>query len=216
VTQGILGYARKNDSGQLKLERFGETLSESDVEISDDTFLLKEEDARKLMEPPRASRMALHPARANLRPGERQAFTIEVFDQYGQIFQASEPDWSATGGTIGSDGIYLAGAHAGFFGIHAVVDVLEIHGEVRISTAAEPEGPSPSPGAGAIAWRGTISPQKWMTFYTKVLTRFVGTPGLKLEVSFEAPAKPEETKTKVDETKTALRELGLSEDVQSH
>lgn len=28
----------------------------------------------------------------------------------------------------------------------------------------------------------------WMTFYTKVPSRFVNTPGLKLEISFEAPA----------------------------
>lgn len=35
VTQGVLGYARKDASGQLKLERFGESLSEMEVEISD-------------------------------------------------------------------------------------------------------------------------------------------------------------------------------------
>jgi hypothetical protein len=34
-----------------RLERFGQNLSELEVEISDDAFILKEEDARKLMEP---------------------------------------------------------------------------------------------------------------------------------------------------------------------
>lgn len=53
-----------------------------------------------------------------------------------------------------------------------------------------------------------------MTFYTKVLSRFVNTPGLKLEVSFEAPAEGDQARSKGDEAKTALRELGLSEDVE--
>lgn len=213
VTQGLLGYARKNAAGQLKLERFSETMTELEVEISDDAFLLKDDDARKVMEPPRATSITLHPTRASLKPGERQAFDVQVFDQYGQLFQASHPGWSCTGGTIGNDGVYAAGADAGFFGVHAVVDVLEAHSEVRISAEVEPETSSVPLSAGAISWRGTISPQKWMTFYTKVLTRFVGSPGLKIEISFEAPTKPEETKSKLEETKTALRELGLSEEI---
>lgn len=214
VTQGILGYARKDASGQLKLERFRETLSELEVEISDDAYLLREEDARKLMEPPRAANITLHPSRASLKPAERQAFNIQVFDQYGQLLQAPHPEWSSTGGTIGNDGVYVAGPDAGFFGVQVIVDVLEAHADVRISTDVQPEPVSPPPATGTIAWRGTISPQKWMTFYTKVLTRFVGSPGLKIEISFEAPTKPEERRSKLEETKTALRELGLSEDIE--
>ena len=213
VTQGMLGYARKDATGQLKLERFGESLSELEVEISDDAFILREDDARKLMEPPRVTRLTVRPARAHLKPGERQAFTLEAFDQYGQPFQ-TQAEWSGTGGTIGSDGVYVAGVDVGFFGVDAVADQAEARVDVRISTVNEPETRPPPAAAGTIAWRGTISPQKWMTFYTKVLTRFVSAPGLKIEVSFEAPTKPEETRSKVEETQTALRELGLSEDVE--
>jgi hypothetical protein len=53
-----------------------------------------------------------------------------------------------------------------------------------------------------------------MSFYTKVLSRFVGAKGLKLEVKFEVPSGDAVTKAKIDETKTALRELGLSEDLE--
>ena len=148
----------------------------------------------------------------NLRPGERQAFIFEAFDQYGQIFQAL-PEWSGTGGVIGDDGVYTAGPDAGFFGVHVVSEHLEARVDVRISTVSVPDAPLP-PAAGTIAWRGTVAPQKWMTFYTKVLTRFVSAPGLKIEVAFEAPTKPGRTKSKTEETKTALRELGLSEDVE--
>ena len=84
--------------------------------------------------------------------------------------------------------------------------------DVRISLDTAPASAPSSPGT--ITWRGTVSPQKWMTFYTKVLSRFANTPGLKLEVSFEAPAGADQAKSKGDETKIALRELGLSEDVE--
>ena len=53
-----------------------------------------------------------------------------------------------------------------------------------------------------------------MNFYTKVLSRFVGAKGLKLEVKFEVPAGDAVTKAKVDEAKTALRELGLAEEIR--
>jgi hypothetical protein len=52
-----------------------------------------------------------------------------------------------------------------------------------------------------------------MNFYTKVLSRFVGAKGLKLNVSFEVPSSEAVTKAKIDEAKVALRELGLSEEL---
>ena len=52
-----------------------------------------------------------------------------------------------------------------------------------------------------------------MNFYTKVLSRFASTPGLKLEVSFEVPPGEGATEARLEETKAALRELGLAEDV---
>jgi hypothetical protein len=54
-----------------------------------------------------------------------------------------------------------------------------------------------------------------MNFYTKVLSRFATAPGLKLHVRFELPADDSVTDTKIEETRTALRELGLDDDVQS-
>ena len=50
-----------------------------------------------------------------------------------------------------------------------------------------------------------------MNFYTKVLSRFAATAGLKLEVSFEVPAGETVTDAKREETKAALHELGLNE-----
>jgi hypothetical protein len=76
-------------------------------------------------------------------------------------------------------------------------------------------GPLPLPVVGKLTWEGTVPPQKWMTFYTKVLSRFPIGEGLKLTVKVEIQPKDGLPKQKVAETKTALRELGLSEEVQT-
>src|SRR5690606_40377783 len=79
-----------------------------------------------------------------------------------------------------------------------------------------PSGSSEPPPGTEIAgfhWSGEISPQKWMNFYTKVLSRFATGGGLKLTVSVDVEPPGGTTVAKVEETKVALRELGLSEDV---
>ncbi len=73
--------------------------------------------------------------------------------------------------------------------------------------------PPPATEIAGFQWAGEISPQKWMNFYTKVLSRFATSGGLKLTVSVDVEPPGGTTVSKVEETKVALRELGLSEDV---
>lgn len=73
--------------------------------------------------------------------------------------------------------------------------------------------PPPGTEIAGFHWSGEISPQKWMNFYTKVLSRFATSGGLKLTVSVDVEPPGGTTVSKVEETKVALRELGLSEDV---
>jgi len=54
-----------------------------------------------------------------------------------------------------------------------------------------------------------------MNFYTKVLTKFVKTGSLKLNVSIEATPKDGVADHQVEETKVALRELGLNDNVHT-
>ena len=54
---------------QLKLERFGESLAEMEVELSEDVFLLKTADAQKLLEPPRVAALSIRPAAIQVKPG---------------------------------------------------------------------------------------------------------------------------------------------------
>lgn len=62
--------------------------------------------------------------------------------------------------------------------------------------------------------QGEVPPQKWMNFYTKVLSRFVSTEGLKLKVSFEVPAVGDQGQTKADEARSGLKELDLDDNIQ--
>lgn len=78
-------------------------------------------------------------------------------------------------------------------------------------------GPEPA-GSKAIRWKREMPPQKWMNFYTKVLSRFASSPGLKLqvtfEVTFEVPAEGDQGQSKADDARSGLKELGLNDDVE--
>ena len=66
-----------------------------------------------------------------------------------------------------------------------------------------------------LRWIGEITPQKWMNFYTKVLARFATAQGLRLTLTVEVQPEGGITKAKVQETRVALRELGMAENVET-
>ncbi len=63
-------------------------------------------------------------------------------------------------------------------------------------------------------WSGFITPQKWMNFYTKVLARFAAVHGLTLTLAVRVQPEDGVSKAKIEEVRIALRELGMSEDVE--
>ncbi len=213
VTQGLIGYATKDSAGRLKLEKLKETLIDAEVEISDDVFIVKEGEARKLREPPRLMQVMVRPEHVTVRVGEQASFGCSGVDQYGQNIAVDQVEWSATGGGVDSKGLFTAGDHGGAFTINATAANVEGIAEIRVVAHDEPAPLPPTLGEQVIRWRGTVPPQKWMNFYTKILTRFASTPGLKLEVSFEVPVDVEQVQGKVNETKAGLKELGLEENV---
>jgi hypothetical protein len=217
VTQGQLGYASKDASGRLKLEKFKESLSDVDVEISDEVFVLKADEAQKLLEPPRLASLTIRPEHVVLKPGEQAAFACSALDQYGHPFAAPAVTWSASSGSITPEGVYTAGTTGGLHSVRAAAGDREAIAEVRVRTEQpQPDGedddkPIEKPGKRMLRWRGTVPPQKWMNFYTKVLTRFASSPELKLEVSFEIPIDRDQAQSKTDETRCGLKELGLDD-----
>jgi hypothetical protein len=65
-----------------------------------------------------------------------------------------------------------------------------------------------------LVWSGDVPHQKWMNFYTKVLSKFAATAGLKLTLRVEVAPAEGVSPQKVDETKVALRELGLKDSLE--
>ena len=220
VSRGVFGYATKDTSGQLKLSHFNESLSDADIGISDDFYILKAEDAQKLLEPPRLDGISARPGDVVLKPGEQASFSCEGIDQDGQPFAINSVTWSATGGSIGADGLYAADndSTGGLFMVKAEADGLESIAEVRITLPSQPGGGGdagdPPSSSKSIHWQGEVPPQKWMNFYTKVLSRFASAKGLKLRVSFEVPAEGDQGQAKADEAQSGLKELGLDDDVR--
>jgi predicted DCC family thiol-disulfide oxidoreductase YuxK len=69
--------------------------------------------------------------------------------------------------------------------------------------------------AAKVRWQGILPPQKWNLFYNKVLSRFAVNQNLHLEVHFTAEPQEGVSAQKLEETKLALRELGLSDDLET-
>jgi hypothetical protein len=215
VNQGLFGYTvREGDQYGDILFKPDTGLVESDVEFSDDVFILTAERAKQLIQPPRLDRLEVRPSVLRLRSGESASFTAAGFDQHGHDYPCAAVAWSSTGGTIDASGRFAAES-VGSYTVRARVDAVEGAAEVRVVEESTPPAP-PHPPAQGIAWRGAVPPQKWMNFYTKVLSRFAATPGLKLEVSFEVPPGDAATDAKREEVQSALRELGLAEGFGSH
>ncbi len=71
-------------------------------------------------------------------------------------------------------------------------------------------------GPAGFSWEGDITPQKWMNFYMKILAPFVTGGGIKLKVHVDVAPAEGISEGKIDEVRTALRELGMSEEIRLH
>jgi hypothetical protein len=79
----------------------------------------------------------------------------------------------------------------------------------------EPEIITPVALPRLLKWSGVITPQKWMNFYTKVLSKFATIKDLKLTLKVEVLVEGAIATQKIEETKVALAELGLNNDVKT-
>ena len=80
--------------------------------------------------------------------------------------------------------------------------------------AAGKDGNGPEK-AKVIRWNGAIPPQKWTTFYMKVVSPFAAVPGLSLRVAVEVPAdqNDQQAKSQTERIRNALRDLNLDDSV---
>jgi hypothetical protein len=83
------------------------------------------------------------------------------------------------------------------------------------SRRAAPPVRQPGEHLPGLTREGEILPNKWMQFYTKVLSRFAIGGGLKLSVKVEIRPPEGVSKQRKAETEMALRDLGLEDQVSS-
>jgi len=194
-------------------------LHTEDIEISDDVFIIMGEEAKKHIEPPKLTSIVISPENVVVEPGKKQTFLAKGLDQHNREFPVNKIESGCTGGSIDEDGVLSAAEYEGSFIVKASV------GETTGTAAyaiAKPGKVPPDTGKvpkleeiSRLSWVGEIPPQKWMNFYTKVLSKFGGAEVLKIMLNVEISPKGGISKQKVEETKTALRELGLNDDVKT-
>jgi hypothetical protein len=104
VARGLFGYAVKDAQDRFEPLYFNTALSESEVEFSDETFLLTADEARKRTEPPQLTRVVLNQENVQLNPGGTTTFGVSCYDQHGQSYPCPDVVWSAEGGKIDQTG----------------------------------------------------------------------------------------------------------------
>jgi hypothetical protein len=179
-------------------------------------FIITAALAEKSVEPPHLTTLALTPDQTQIGPGKKQTFGAKGFDQHGREIKIKGVIWKATGGKIDADGVFTAGADEGRFVVTAAAGEVTGTAAVEIATGAVPPVPKPvKTKPGQLSWSGEVPAQKWMNFYTKVLSRFARDSGLKLTVGIDISPEGGVSEQSVEETKVALRELGLKDDVKT-
>jgi hypothetical protein len=124
-------------------------------------------------------------------------------------------DGAATGGSIDSRGLFEAGESSGAFTARATANGREAIAEVRIAAKDDVPELVPTSGPRTLQWSGNVPPQKWMQFYTRLLSKYATSPDLKIEVTFQIKVEHDQTDAKSAETKATLRELGLEEGLKT-
>lgn len=220
VSEGLLAYVGKKGHGRYDPFIFKKSMQPSDIEISDDVYIITAEEAAKHVEPQKLTTVVLFPDSISIQPGARVQFRAEGRDQHGRSMAVPNPAWTATGGTIEANGSYVATDGEGTFSVE--VSLGEAKGSATVSVAKHAPtggeigiGPKPkgNENIAAVQWTGQVPTAKWMTFYTKVLAKYAKERGLTLKASFELRPDQGLTKQQVDELRASLRELGLADDV---
>ena len=215
VSNGMLAYVGKVKDGRYKPFYFKAIMNASDVEISDDMFIITGDEAKKQTEPSKLTRIEISPTDILIQPGKSQGFLVKGFDQHDNLIEITGSIWESQGGTIDKKGVFKADKEEGTFKISSTVEKLTAYAEIIISKEKEPPRPPRKPDeVKKLKWSGEIQPQKWMNFYTKVLSKYVTSAALKITLNIEIDQADGISKQKIDEMKTALRELGMDDDLK--
>lgn len=137
--------------------------------------------------------------------------TREMAEAYLQA-QVQTPDDASATYTTSDTGLPLKEPDGDFTAEPATLTATSSPDSPAISSS--PGGVAPHKAAVRLSWSGEVSPQKWMTFYTKVLSRFANSSGLKIAINVTVTPDEGIPEQKIEETRVALQELGLNDDVK--
>lgn len=219
VSEGLLAYVGKKP-GRYEPFIYKKSMSASDVEISEDVFIITADEAERHVEPQKLTSVVVFPDSITVQPGARVQFRAEGRDQHQRPMGLPKTTWTASGGTVEQNGTFVAGQSEGTFQVDVsaagVTGVATVSITKQAQTKSDDELFKPKPIGDTVAgvqWTGQVPSAKWMTFYTKVLARHAKEKGLSLKASFELRPEQGLSTQQVDELRATLRELGLEEHV---
>ena len=217
VENGFIAYVGKKGS-RFEPFFFNQPLNPMDVEISDEMFIITADVAKKHIKPRKLASIKIIPPELSLDPGKSYTFIVKGYDQHGDEINVDSVTWDSSNDTITDKGKLTVGETEGLYQVTAISNGIKSTATVKVKKTdtkqSSPETPSTSSsGKIKIAWSGIINPKKWNIFYTKILARFANNPSLKVTVSFEVEEDSKSANYKKEETKSALRELNLDEEL---
>ena len=190
VKDGTLAYIGKSNNGYQPFY-FQCDLSVRDVEISEDMFIITKETAE-------AYQTALA---ASVSVPEKPSIPPETGETTTDNPDNNKSGFTPIPNTVGDK--------------PAPYDSHRKKSQDEPEPKDEPEIITPVPLPKLLKWSGVITPQKWMNFYTKVVSKFATIKDLKLTLKVEVLVEGEIATQKIEETKVALAELGLNNDVKT-
>jgi hypothetical protein len=228
VSAGLLAYVGKTSSGKYEPFIYKETLSAADVELTEDVYIISAKTAedylKNVHDGGQVAAVRLAPASITLQPGGRQTFQVECYDRNGEKVVPGYITWSASSGTINDQGAFEAGP-TGNVTVTATVNNINGQATVFVKQPTPGGGTGPLPPEPPIgptptkttrfAWSGEIPAQKWTNFYMKVLSKFALGHNLKITVHVDVAQSAGISEQKIEETRSALRELGLGDDIKA-
>ncbi|GAK55935.1 ATPase (AAA+ superfamily)-like protein [Candidatus Vecturithrix granuli] len=230
ASNGLLGYVSQKVEQKYSVFFYQKTLLASEVEISDDMFIITPETAEAYLSglTPTLTSLTIDPPQVNLMTGEKITFTAHALDEDGEEIKRNV-HWEATGGTIDEKGVFMAGEKDGSdFEVRATAGEKSAWVKVTIlSKKLEPpaqlvqqlappeERPEP-PLLTHLTWAGKLSAETWQEFYHAILAPLSQEYGIDLSIRLGLSKQDGITEQQIEYLKNTLQQLNLPDDLQEH
>jgi hypothetical protein len=211
VSDGILAYVGKHGT-KYDPFIFKQALSATNVEISDDIFIIRSEEAKKHIEPRKLKSIKIIPENPEIEIYKSISFSTKGYDQHGEEIEIPSVEWTTTNGAISKTGLLKVDDIEGVYTIKATYKEVSGNSSVTVkrkgTTIPLPPEPPSSPGRKKISWQGNVPPKKWNVFYLQVLSKLATDPNLKITVSFESETDSDSLEGDI---RDAMKGMGISD-----